>query len=67
MTPREKIVDFFGSRPQRAFSGHEISELTKLSAGNLYPTLAQLEKDGVLISDWEVGEPPRRRLYRMAT
>lgn len=53
-------------------SGAEISKLTSVGSGTLYPLLMRLEKVGWLESNWEEERPevlqrPRRRLYRLTT
>lgn len=65
-----KVVGALLSNPQRQLSGTEISRLTKLGSGTLYPILIRLEDAGWLESDWEKGDPhelgrPRRRFYRV--
>jgi DNA-binding PadR family transcriptional regulator len=49
--------------------GLAIMEYAKVSAGRLYPILVELERDGLVTSEWEHISPqaegrPRRRLYR---
>lgn len=51
-------------------SGSELSKLSKLPSGTLYPILHRLEGAGWLDSRWEDGDPvtmkrPRRRYYRI--
>lgn len=48
--------------------GSELSKMTKLSSGSLYPILIRLEQAGWLSSEWEQQDPsqlgrPRRRNY----
>ena len=48
--------------------GSELTKLTRLSSGSLYPILIRLEQAGWLSSEWEEQEPtqlgrPRRRNY----
>jgi DNA-binding PadR family transcriptional regulator len=53
--------------------GFDIIETTGLPGGTVYPALTRLERDGLLVSDWEDvaaaradGRPPRRN-YRATT
>ncbi len=50
--------------------GFDIIDVTKLPGGTVYPALTRMERDGLLVSDWEDvaaaradGRPPRRN-YR---
>jgi DNA-binding PadR family transcriptional regulator len=61
----ETILALFRSRPRSELSGHEISDVLRLSSGVLYPALMSLERHGDLTSRWEDGAWPRRRLYRL--
>lgn len=48
--------------------GFELSRVTGLKSGTLYPILARLESAGWLSSGWESAETagrPRRRYYRL--
>lgn len=45
---------------QLAEKGLEIEE------GTLYPLLRRLEKQGLLVSEWEVGEARPRKYYRIS-
>jgi PadR family transcriptional regulator PadR len=49
--------------------GYDISRVTGLAAGTLYPILARLTERGMLESRWEDEPPtgrPRRHLYRLS-
>ncbi len=51
--------------------GLELSRVSGVSTGTLYPILARLEGSGWLVSCWEAIDPslegrPRRRLYRFS-
>lgn len=49
--------------------GFELSKLTGLKSGTIYPILARLEQAGWLTSGWESAEVPgrpRRRYYRLS-
>lgn len=65
----DKLLDFLASNPATSAAG--ISKATGIGAGRLYPRLAELERDGRIIGQWEWPEPrpdgtPRRRLYWIA-
>lgn len=47
--------------------GLDIARITDMSSARVYPILARLERDGVIVSGWESGPYPRRRYYRPAT
>jgi PadR family transcriptional regulator len=56
--------------PDASYYGLDLSRVTGLKSGTLYPILARLEKAGWLDSEWEVLDPreagrPARRLYRL--
>jgi DNA-binding PadR family transcriptional regulator len=51
-------------------SGADVSKVTGLASGTLYPILIRLEESKWLQSEWESGDPsvlgrPRRRLYKI--
>lgn len=58
----------FAAQPQAWRYGYELSKLTGLGSGTLYPTLARLAEQGLLDSDWrpslQPGRPPRHA-YRL--
>jgi PadR family transcriptional regulator, regulatory protein PadR len=56
--------------PQQGRSGAEISKITKLGSGTMYPLLQRLEIAGWIVGDWEDVNPsevgrPKRRLYKL--
>jgi PadR family transcriptional regulator, regulatory protein PadR len=64
-----KVLGAFLST-HRELSGAQISEITGLASGTLYPILIRLEQEKWLQSEWEKGDPkelgrPRRRFYRI--
>ena len=64
-----KVLGAFLSAPDE-LSGAQISEITGLASGTLYPILFRLEEKKWLQSEWEQGDPselgrPRRRFYRI--
>lgn len=71
MTTTTKIViaTFIG-RPKEELSGADITKLTGIQPGSLYPILRRLDAKGVLSSRWENIEPhkegrPQKRLYKL--
>ena len=65
-----RLVRQFCDDPGRKWSGTEISKVTGLGSGTLYPLLAKLEKAGWLTAEWEVIDEreagrPRRRYYTL--
>jgi PadR family transcriptional regulator PadR len=49
--------------------GYDLSKLTRIKSGTLYPMLARLDDEGWLEARWEPGrEPgrPPRHLYRLS-
>ncbi len=60
----------FADQPQAWQYGYELSKLTGLGSGTLYPTLARLSEQGLLESEWrpslQPGRPPRHA-YRLTS
>lgn len=60
----------FADQPQAWQYGYELSKLTGLGSGTLYPTLARLSDQGLLESEWrpslQPGRPPRHA-YRLTS
>lgn len=50
----------FADQPQAWHYGYELSKLTGLGSGTLYPTLARLAEQGLLESDWRPSLQPGR-------
>lgn len=42
-----------------------IGDILGVWSGRLYPALVALERSGEIVSDWENGAYPRRRLYEI--
>lgn len=64
-----QVLTFLANRGVVA-SGAQIGRELKLASGTLYPLLAKLEKNGLVYSEWEIGDPkllgrPRRRFYNI--
>jgi len=66
--PTIRIIGELMTAPAKGTSGAELSKVTKIPSGTMYPVLFRLEKAGWLESEWEDRDPsemgrPRRRLY----
>lgn len=59
------ILSHLASAPITARSGAGISKATRIGAGSLYPALASLEREGLIIGTWDEGPEPRRRVYAL--
>src|SRR5881394_56729 len=57
------IIQALLADPAQPLSGKEISDRTKLWSGSLYAALINLERKDILLSKFEDGEYPRRRIY----
>ena len=62
--PEHKILAVLNGKPA-GMSSAEIGEATGLWSGTLYPALTKLERAGKVIGEWEKGDYPRRRIYRV--
>lgn len=68
ITPQTlRVLDALMSSNQQ-LSGAEIAKTSGLASGTLYPILLRLEDAGMVVSNWEEGDPsllgrPRRRYY----
>jgi DNA-binding PadR family transcriptional regulator len=65
-----RVLRVFMESPANDHYGLDLMRATGLSSGTLYPILKRLEKDGLVVGQWEevdaseVGRP-RRKLYRL--
>jgi PadR family transcriptional regulator PadR len=62
-----RVLDRFLERPSEWRYGYELSQVTGLKSGTLYPILMRLEKHSLLEAAWvatEEGVPPRHT-YRL--
>jgi PadR family transcriptional regulator, regulatory protein PadR len=60
------ILDAFLTQPKDWKYGYDLSRLTSLKSGTLYPILMRLAERKLLETQWETGEPgkPPRHMYR---
>jgi PadR family transcriptional regulator PadR len=68
--PTLKLLKLLLENPSQGRSGAEISKITKLGSGTMYPLLQRLEIARWIEGDWENVEPsevgrPKRRLYKL--
>ena len=63
-TAMAQILSHLAAAPERSSSA-EIQKATGLGPASLYPALAALEYDALIVSGWEDRPPPRRRLYAL--
>jgi PadR family transcriptional regulator, regulatory protein PadR len=62
-----RVLEVFLEEPKEWQYGYDISRVTGLKSGSLYPILMRLADRGLLETDWEAvetGKPPRH-LYRL--
>jgi PadR family transcriptional regulator, regulatory protein PadR len=63
-----RVLGALSKRPRAWHYGYELSQITGLKSGTLYPILIRLCDRGFLESDWqaasEPGRPPRH-IYRL--
>jgi PadR family transcriptional regulator, regulatory protein PadR len=62
-----KVIEVFLGEPKEWQYGYDISRVTGLKSGSLYPILMRLADRGLLETEWETveaGKPPRH-LYRL--
>lgn len=62
------VLEALSKRPRDRHYGYELSQITGLRSGTLYPILMRLSARGLLQSDWQpaavAGRPPRH-VYRL--
>jgi PadR family transcriptional regulator, regulatory protein PadR len=68
--PTLKLLKVLLGHPKVAMSGAEISKITKIGSGTLYPLLQRLSAAGWIVGDWENVDPsevgrPKRRFYKL--
>ncbi len=62
-----RVLDRLAAEPGRWWHGYELSRLTGVASGTLYPMLMRLAERGHLASEWQesVAGRPARHLYRI--
>ena len=65
-----RILKEFLQNPNGEISGAELIRSARLLSGTVYPILIRFERNGLVTSRWEEGDPhalgrPRKRLYRL--
>jgi PadR family transcriptional regulator, regulatory protein PadR len=68
--PTLKLLKLLLENPKEGHSGAEISKITKLGSGTMYPLLQRLEIAKWIEGEWEKADPsevgrPKRRLYKL--
>jgi PadR family transcriptional regulator, regulatory protein PadR len=68
--PTLKLLKLLLENPKEGRSGAEISKITKLGSGTMYPLLQRLEIAKWIEGEWENVDPseigrPKRRLYKL--
>jgi DNA-binding PadR family transcriptional regulator len=62
----ERVLRAFLEDPAAARYGYELMKAAKIQSGTLYPMLARLAEEGMVVSEWEPhqeqagGRPPRK-------
>lgn len=69
--PLERVLRALLEDPSEPRYGYDLMKAAHLASGTLYPMLARLQRDGLLVSEWEQprtgdqdGRPPRK-YYRL--
>jgi DNA-binding PadR family transcriptional regulator len=65
-----RVLRSFLNRPTDELTGAEIVRASGMASGTVYPLLLRFERNKLLESRWEVGDPvelgrPRRRYYKI--
>jgi DNA-binding MarR family transcriptional regulator len=63
-----KVLRPFLDNPSGELAGVDVLRASRLASGTTYPIMLRLERQGLLTSKWEEGDPaklgrPRRRYY----
>jgi PadR family transcriptional regulator PadR len=66
----ERVLRVFLLDPEQHRYGYDLMKAAKLPSGTLYPMLARLQDEGLLVSEWEPPRPdaggrPPRKYYRL--
>lgn len=65
-----RVLTLLAENAHKSYFGYEISKVTHIAPGTLYPMLYNMEKKGWVIGEWEGAEPTeegqgRRRYYNI--
>lgn len=68
--PLERVLRVFLSDPAAPRYGYDLMKAASLASGTLYPLLARLQDQGMVVSEWEpqpaeAGGRPPRKYYRL--
>ena len=68
--PLERVLRIFLADPSADQYGYDLMKAAKLPSGTLYPMLARLQEEGLVVSQWEAPQPdaggrPPRKFYRL--
>lgn len=70
MSPQtQAVLNVLAERATAWAYGYELSKLTGLKSGTMYPLLMRLSDQGLLEESWEASDVPsrpRRHLYRLS-
>lgn len=66
----ERVLRAFLEDPAASRYGYELMKAAKIQSGTLYPMLARLAQEGLVVSEWEphheqVGGRPPRKWYKL--
>jgi len=66
----ERVLRVLLEDPTARWYGYELMKATGVHSGTLYPMLARLAEQGLVVSEWETGEErpggrPPRKFYRL--
>ncbi|QYC43120.1 Transcriptional regulator PadR-like family protein [Nonomuraea coxensis DSM 45129] len=68
--PLARVLTAFLADPTEDRYGYDLMKVTRLASGTLYPMLARLMDEGLVVAEWEAqpadaaGRPPRK-YYRL--
>lgn len=60
---RRRLLEVLVRERTARWYGLSLAQQANVGAATLYPVLARLEREGILLSEFEEGEKPRRRMY----
>jgi PadR family transcriptional regulator, regulatory protein PadR len=68
--PLERVLRVLVADTAASHYGYDLMKATRLPSGTLYPMLARLQQEGIVVSEWEEQRPeasgrPPRKYYRL--